>query len=228
MLKLQPPGLAPRTTKVLRAVGYPAPRYVVVADAYSVQEELPGVPLGEWDVAPPAGLIELNELQEGRAVDGDRTWADAVVESVEVGFDEYMVLRSLEEHSSEGRELLRLCRRAVERHSRRLTARDDIVHWDFTAANILVDRGDVSGVIDWGGTCSGDRLFDLATFAFYAPATGAGLRAYVVERIGEEGLCVYLAHMAIRQADWSVRRHRDEVGWAMVRYGLELARGFPL
>lgn len=228
VLKLQPPGLAPSTTEVLRRVGYPAPRYVVIGDEYSVQEELPGEPLGGWDVVPPRELVQLNELQEGRAVDGDRSWPEAVVESVERGFEEYMVIATLAEHSPEGRELLRLCRLAVERHAAAVTARDDVVHWDFTGANVLADRGAVTGVIDWGGTRSGDRLFDLATFAFYAPARGAALRSYVVERVGEEGLSVYLAHMAVRQADWSIRHHGDEAGWSMVHYGLEVARRFPL
>jgi hypothetical protein len=49
----------------------------------------------------------------------------------------------------------------------------------------------------------------------------------VVERIGEKGMSVYLAHVAIRQADWSIRHHGDEAGWQTVHYGLQLARAFP-
>src|SRR4051794_18694023 len=40
-LKAQPAGLAPATTEALRALGYPAPRYVIWEDSYCVQEELP-------------------------------------------------------------------------------------------------------------------------------------------------------------------------------------------
>lgn len=44
---------------------------------------------------------------------------------------------------------------------------DDIVHFDFTPANILVAAGEISGVIDWEGACRGDSVFDLASMLFY-------------------------------------------------------------
>jgi len=224
--KRQPPGLAPYVTERLREHGYPAPRYVVVAASYSVQEELPGAPLGGWDVPFPARLLELNDLQEGRAVGTDRSWPATIVESVVDGFEEFMVLETLERHSDEGRELLARCRSAVERHAYLLTTNDDIAHMDFTADNVLALDGEITGVIDWGGARSGDRAFDLATWLYYSPSDKT-LRATVVGRIGEKGMSVYLAHMAIRQADWSIRHHGDEAGWQTVRYGLQLARSFP-
>ena len=45
---------------------------------------------------------------------------------------------------------------------------NDVVHFDFNPSNILIENGQVSGVIDWEGTCVGDRTFDLATLLFYA------------------------------------------------------------
>lgn len=227
VLKLQPPGLGPETTAALRKVGYPAPRYVVAADGYSVQEELPGDPLGGWRVPMHPRLLALNDLQAGRAVDDDRSWPAPVVESILVGRDGYMILQTLFDHSPEGRELVELCQAAAIRNAEVLSTADDIVHWDFTAANVLATGGEISGVIDWGGTCSGDRLFDLATFLYYAGDAAPDLRAHIVERIGERGLSVYLAHMAIRQAEWSVRHHAEGAGWEMVRYGLKVARAFP-
>ncbi len=230
VLKLQPPGLAPVTTRVLRALGYPAPRYVAWSDEYHVLEELPGAPAGDWGAGTEpimARLLELNELQAGRAVDDDRSWPHSVVESVLVGFSDYAVVGTLERHSKQSRELLRLCRRAVEQNAPAISERGDIVHWDYTLDNVLVDGGRVTGVIDWGGTRSGDRLFDLATLVYYARGESPQLERYVVERIGEEGLSVYLAHMAVRQADWSVRHHGTASGEAVVAYSLALARRFP-
>ena len=226
VLKRQPPGIAPPTTATLRRAGYPAPEHVLVTGTYSVQEELSGRPLGGWNVPMPPRLLELNDLQAGRAVDGDRSWPAAIVASVLDGFDEYMVLETLERHSTDGRELLGRCRRAVERHARLLTTADDVVHFDFTPANVLAVEGSVSGVIDWGGTRSGDRTFDLVTWMYYSRERN-DLRRLIVERIGEGGMAVYLAHMAIRQADWSIRHHGEQAGWEMVRYGLELVRAFP-
>jgi hypothetical protein len=225
-LKRQPPGNAVRITERLRERGYPVPRYVVVGATYSVQEELPGAPLGAWDVPFPPRLLELVDLQQGCAVDADRTWPATIVESVTDGFEEFMVLETLKRHSDEGRELLARCRSAVERHAHRLTTTDDIAHMDCTADNVLAVDGAITGVIDWGGARSGDRAFDLATWSYYAPSDAA-LRATVIERIGEKGFSVYLSHLAIRQADWSIRHHGEEAGWQTVRYGLQLARAFP-
>ena len=85
----------------------------------------------------------------------------------------------------------------------------------------------MSGVIDWGGTCSGDRLFDLATIVYYAGDANPGIRSYVVDRIGPEGLSVYLAHLAIRQSDWSLRHHSTATAAEVVSHALGLASHFP-
>jgi aminoglycoside phosphotransferase (APT) family kinase protein len=225
VLKRQPAGLAPATTEVLRGLGYPAPRYVLWGEDYHVQEELPGAPVVSASPTITDRLLELSELQAGRAVDHDASWPRRVVESVHVGFRDYMVLATLERRCEETRTLLRLCQRAVDRHAGALTATRDIVHWDFTHHNVLAAGGRVTGVIDWGGTCSGDRLFDLATIVYY---TGdRRVRAYVEERIGPEGLSVYLAHLAIRQSDWSLRHHDASAAAVAVRHALRLARRFP-
>ena len=228
VLKLQPPGLAPQTTEVLRPLGYPVPRYVAWGEDYHVQEELPGQPGGNgWGASSPgvmARLLELNELQAGRAVDPEESWPDVIVESVLAGFADYSMPESLERHSDDSRELLRLCRRAVELHADGLRGRRDIVHWDYTLSNVLLDGDRVTGVIDWGGTRSGDRLFDLATLVYYARGEAPELERYVVERIGEEGLAVYLAHMCVRQTDWSLRYHGIEAGEEVLAYSLELLR----
>jgi aminoglycoside phosphotransferase (APT) family kinase protein len=232
VLKRQPPGLAPQTTDVLRRVGYPAPRYVAWGERYAVQEELPGEPASaDWGVAAPSimsRLLELNELQAGCVVDGDTTWPQTIVESVTDGFEEFCVVETLERHSDESRELLALCRRAVERGADALAGARDITHLDYTLANVLVADEHVSGVIDWGGTRTGDRLFDLATLVYYAKGEAPELERYVVERIGEGGLAVYLAHMCVRQSDWSLRNHGLAAGEWAVSYSLELARGSRL
>jgi hypothetical protein len=230
VLKFQPTGLAPATTEALRTLGYPVPRYILEGPGYHVQEELSGRPAGDWGVAQPAvmtRLFELNELQSGATVDDDTSWPDTLVESVTAGFSEFCVVETLERHSDGSRELLGLCRRAVERHSPALEPSRDIAHMDFTLANVLVDGDHVTGVIDWGGTRTGDRMFDLATLLYYARGEAPELERYVVARIGHEGLAVYLAHMAVRQTDWSLRHHGPAAGEHALRHSLGLARLFP-
>lgn len=55
-----------------------------------------------------------------------------------------------------------------------------LVHGDFHAGNLLVDRGEVSGVIDWGDAAAGDPAIDLAIGWSLVPAPGraAFLAAY--------------------------------------------------
>jgi aminoglycoside phosphotransferase (APT) family kinase protein len=113
-------------------------------------------------------LLELNELQSRRAVDDDRSWPQAIIDSVTVGFSEYAVVGTLERHSEESRALLELCRRVVDRWAGTIGERRDVVHWDYTLDNVLAERDRVTGIVDWGGTRSGDRLFDLATLVSWA------------------------------------------------------------
>ena len=89
-----------------------------------------------------------------------------------------------------------------------------MVHFDFQGSNILTVGDAVGGVVDWEGCCAGDRAFDLATLWFYA---GAGSEAaadqlerlwrLLVARTGPRLLGVYLAHLVLRQVDWSIRFH---------------------
>jgi hygromycin-B 4-O-kinase len=44
-----------------------------------------------------------------------------------------------------------------------------LVHCDLINRNVLVDRGKLAGVFDWGCSLYGDHLYDLAWFEFWAP-----------------------------------------------------------
>lgn len=65
-------------------------------------------------------------------------------------------------------------------------------------------------MIDWEGVCAGDRAFDLVTLWFYSddqPATDALLHQHLRSTVAPERLRLYVAHMALRQVDWSLRFH---------------------
>ena len=225
------PAGAARTTSLLRRLGYPAPEYVVVGGEYSVQEELPGRPLRPWrplDASVVTRLLELNELQEGRALLEPRDWPASLVRTVLEGGEGYMLLDTLRRHSRDARLLLERCQAAVLAYAGEARTQGDVVHFDFTPANVLADGTRVTGVIDWDGTHSGDRLFDLATLLYYVPEA-ARVRAYtyIVERAGEGVLAAYLAHVAVRQTEWSLRLHSRETGAFVLRYSLEVTAGFP-
>ena len=216
-------------TEALRRVGYPAPRYVIAEDAYSVQEELPGAPLPIWEPLEDttlARLLELNELQEGRAVSARRDWPRLLLETVLVGETTYMVLDTLVRHSEEARALLERCQATVERFAADVTATEDIVHWDFHSLNVLADGDRVTGVIDWDATTAADRFFDLATLSYFFPRD-ARLERYAAPRVDRGVFAAYLAHMCVREADWSLRLYGGETGDRALRHAIDVAASFP-
>ena len=201
-------------TDHLRGRGYPAPRscYLGLAagGAYVVQPALPGTPLMALTASLLPHLLALNDVQAGQALLVPNDWPAEVVTTVLTGGDGYCVLASLRTYSDATAELLAVLQRLVAAHADDDYATTDIVHFDFTPANILVADGQISGVIDWEGTCSGDRAFDLATLLFYA-YEDANLRALLwqqaVARANPTVVSVYLAHLIVRQVDWSIRHH---------------------
>jgi hypothetical protein len=230
-----PDGLwrAAEITARLREVGYPAPRYRLVGVApglgavYSVQEELPGAPMGgQLDRALLDRLLELNALQEGRGTTRSGDWPKPIADTVLYGGDGFCLLDPLRSYSSATAALLGELQRLAAAGGEERTRQDDVVHFDFQGANILAANGEVSGVVDWEGCLAGDRSFDLVTLYFYAAAGGAAeaeqverLWRFVGARIGPRLLGVYLAHLVLRQVDWSIRFHDRAaverwMGWA--------------
>ncbi|HEX3722139.1 MAG TPA: aminoglycoside phosphotransferase family protein [Nitrolancea sp.] len=199
-------------TELLRAHGYPVPRYIyegtVAGRAYAIQEVLPGAPMGQVDARYLPRLLELNDLQAGLAPSPSRAWPVMIARSVLEGFDEYCVIASLRDHSSSTAALLAHLQALVRASADVALPTSDIVHFDFHTTNILVDNDQISGVIDWDGPCAGDRAFDLATLLFYAgdqPELRATLTRLYLDRSSLAALQLYLAHMIVRQVDWSLR-----------------------
>jgi hypothetical protein len=208
-------------TSRLRSVGYPAPSYRLVGYAprlgvaYSVQEALPGAPMGRRLVGPILDrLLELNGLQRGQALVASDDWPRPVADPVLYGGAGFCLHDSLRTFSAQTAELLSTLQRLVAASAGSGRRGDDVVHFDFQASNILVDRAAVSGVVDWEGCCAGDRAFDLATLYFYAgDEPGAASRQRerlwrLLCTVTETPLLrVYLAHLILRQVDWSIRFH---------------------
>jgi hypothetical protein len=69
------------------------------------------------------------------------------------------------------------------------------------------------GVVDWNGACAGDRGFDLATLLFSSYEVCHIREPLWREALGCSGvaaLSIYIAHMIVRQLDWSIRYHPTE------------------
>jgi Phosphotransferase enzyme family len=228
---------AATVTDQLRPLGYPTPRYVhygSLADGtFGVQQALPGRPMLIANAETVNQLVAFNDLHVDRggwladAFPARPTWAEEVVRAVTDGYAEhdYCVLESLTTYSVTTAELLEVLQTFVT-HCADLVAASkaqDIVHFDFSTANVLLAGGRVVGVVDWEGVRAGDRLFDLATLLFYTvpvPEVHERLWKLALERGRPGVLGVYLAHMIVRQIDFSIRHH----GAAAVNHWLTYAR----
>lgn len=201
-------------TERLCARKYPAPRYLYIGTAldstYYIQTALPGEPMYSLTAHYLPCLLELNTLQIGQAPSGLRSWPKEIVDNVLYGGDGFCLHASLQQHSPATAQLLRDLQHMVLTHKDEISVKNDIVHIDFQPYNIFVHNAEVSGVIDWDAALAGDAAFDLATLLFYA-YDDIDLREqlwqHALSRSTLNILSVYLAHLILRQTDWSLRFH---------------------
>lgn len=201
-------------TTQLRSVNYPAPRYLFTGSlpgcAYSVQEALPGANPRALNVSLARHAVALNQLQYANAMQPDASWPEFICATILHGEEGYCVIDSLRSYSAATAELLERSQNLVRARRDANYRINDIVHYDFSPANLLAFHNRISGVIDWDGVRAGDASFDLATLLFYAykhrnEAVHKYLWKEVEDRCDLRPFAVYLAHMMIRQVDWSIR-----------------------
>ncbi|MEV6490560.1 phosphotransferase [Actinoplanes sp. NPDC051633] len=87
---------------------------------------------------------------------------------------------------------------------------DDLVHFDYHPFNVLVDRGRITGVIDWDGADRFDGRFDLVTLQFHLRRWNPAATGPVDEALAgipADRYRAFWAHMSLRQIDWSIRHH---------------------
>ena len=200
----------------LRDRGYPVPRLVVIGQApglvFWVQQRMPGRPLeGRGSVVARLlpDLLRLNDAQAGLGT-GPSAWRSLITRTLTVGGDGYCVHSTLA-GSPETCDLLAELRRLADRCCPAIPDGEDFVHYDFTPANLLCDGNAITGVIDINPlTLAGDRAFDLATMLFYyydRDEIRGPLRGRLLDLAGSRAAAAYLAHMVLRQVDWSLRYH---------------------
>ncbi|HKH88542.1 MAG TPA: aminoglycoside phosphotransferase family protein [Acidimicrobiales bacterium] len=209
--------MAERLTR-LRARGYLLPQYWAPFGVSGGVVILQEAAAGAWHDRVTHELVDtvlhLNDLQSGQGGDG-HDWSEYVRSTLIEGADGYCLHDTLRHHDSSSRRVLDW----VEGVGRSLgpLPDGDVVHLDFHHRNILRQADRVVAVVDWEGSRSGDRVFDLVTFCFgftHASAD-AGAETRVWERataLGDDGsLTAYVAHMSLRRLDWSIRHHAGEV-----------------
>jgi aminoglycoside phosphotransferase (APT) family kinase protein len=215
-----------RLVASLRARGYPAPEYLGVGSAgptaFTVQRRLPGELVDPGSGQRVSGdlmtmllpeLLDVIELQRDAGDLAAPPWPTWLIDTIHRGGDGYCLHATMQERPDTAA-ILDQVRDLTTEHARGPVRTGDIVHFDLSPANVLHDRGRLSGVIDWNvpfaGASQGDRGFDLATLLFYTYDIAAVRdrlwdAATAVSGIG--WTIVYLSHLVLRQVEWSVR-HR--------------------
>ena len=177
-----------------------------------VQERLPGAELGEGSVSRfLPELFCLNDAQAGLGARSDRSrWRSLLTETLATGADGYCVHATLESRP-DTHAMLDVIRRVGERYCADIPDGDDFVHYDFTPANLLTNGASITGVIDVNPpVLAGDRAFDVATLLFYLYddfEVRARLHRRLLDLTHRRAADAYLAHMVLRQVDWSVRHY---------------------
>jgi aminoglycoside phosphotransferase len=219
----------------LAARGYPAPRTlaagVASGHAYTLRAQLPGVSMSPDDASQVSALIALNALQAGGAQAaglpaGD--WPAPAADPVLHGGQGYCLHETMRQSPETSRLLDDLQARA-RRGQGAVATTDDIVHFDFNPANLLVDAGRLTGVIDWEGVRAGDRAFDLATLLFYlydAPGAAGLLWSELAALRPAPAVGAYLAHIVLRQVEWSLRLHEAALSRRYLDRAHRLLRDF--
>jgi hypothetical protein len=205
---------AQTVTDRLRRLGYPVPQYLFIEGIpegiYSIQSALPGTPLRTLTTTLLPRLFELNELQLGQAIPGRKDWHQEVIHTVLLGGEGYCLHASLQQESQRTADLLQNLQALVRAHQDEPHRMNDIVHGDFQHSNILVQAGQISGVVDWDDCGAGDGIFDIVTLLFYSydlVDVREQIWNYALERASLNLLSVYAAHVILRQVDWSLRNH---------------------
>jgi Ser/Thr protein kinase RdoA (MazF antagonist) len=219
----------------LRDRGYPAPRFLIIDHVpglvFWVQARLPGSAIDAGRPEPDHALLarllpdllRLNDAQAGLGA-GPQGWRDLITRTLTTGADGYC-LHSTLQASPHARDLLPMLRRIGDVCGEAIPPGEDFVHYDFAPANLLYDGTAITGVIDINPPLlAGDRAFDLATLLFYHydhDEIRDRLRARLLDLATPQTARAYLAHMVLRQVDWSLRHHPAA---AATRRHLRLAR----
>jgi Phosphotransferase enzyme family len=169
----------------LRPAGYPAPAAelaVQAGDAVAlVWELLSGAPISHLTLALLDQALALNNLQAGQLAGRDTI--PAIRLFLTSDGPGYCMHQPLREHSARTSALDRWIT-AVGASSPGCLSGHDAVHCDYQPANLLADRGHITGVIDWDGADRGDQLLNDLPPHFLAPMW---------------------AHMSLRMTDWAIR-----------------------
>ena len=229
---------APRALPIIRhlhAIGYPTPDLLYDGTAsdgttYLIQEFVPGAPMQTLTDAYLDQLFELNERQADLnpcpAANLLESWSGYAQDVVFAHSSVWV--RALSTHSLATASLLSALQQATKSYADTVLPNTDVVHGDLHSSNIMVEHGQITGVIDLVYAGYGTRAIDLATLLHtmdsdaYTPAIRQRLRARIIERFGPAVHAICMAYRAIVTLEWAIRHNSPawidrfiRAGWAI-------------
>ena len=197
--------------------GYPAPRYLEPLQVTSGVVIFQDAVDGSWNDEVAHSLVDtvlrINDLQADGEVAGS-SWTDYIRRTLTTGANGYCLHETLRSYSDQSRRLFDWVKGVGDQLAPLPGL--DVVHLDFHHRNLLRVNGDLTAVVDWEGCQNGDRAFDLVTFCFglthanAEPRVASRLWDRAVELTTADAIRGYVAHMALRRADWTIRHHPEE------------------
>lgn len=211
-----------RTLCRLHDEGYPLPRYGPVlafeGGVLIVQEVVSGRYSDTVSDTLVERLIEIQKRQIGlgHTIDPE-PWGRFLLRTLRVGADGWALHEPLREHSDQTRRLVEWIEKLGGQLDEKSFPDKDLVHIDFHHRNALQsEQNELTAVVDWEGARQGDAAFDVVTLAFglaAADCTAEARRRAWEAAVGAAGerLLPYVAHMALRRLDWTIRFHQEEL-----------------
>jgi aminoglycoside phosphotransferase (APT) family kinase protein len=212
---------AQRVTRVLAAKGYPVPKYEQVepldGGGYVVMTKLPGDPaeFREHALAQTERVLQLNRLQYRAAV-LPGAWPAEIASAIAEGGDGYCHPEAMRRHSPQAAALLTALQRLGAEHAGVTTVVDGVVHKDLNPGNVLAVGAQVTGVVDWENTTSGDPAYDVAYlwFCIYDHEDSrAALWRHLIGVAEPATIALYAAHIIIGFVSGAITGLPDTVEW---------------
>jgi aminoglycoside phosphotransferase (APT) family kinase protein len=192
----------------LRAAGCPIPRRVDAGRVggvwFELQEHVAGSPVEHVDGVTLDQLIAVVDRERGAGSGTGGDWWDFVVGGLA---EDRSTLVGCERPVADLLSRLRASAAAARLPGR---APGDLVHFDFGPANVLVDDGRVTAVLDWWSCRTGDASYDLMTVDWDLaawPKAEPGVRERLEDEIlrttDRGAVAVYAAHCVLRNLTWA-------------------------
>ena len=200
-------------TEAARVAGLPAPRTELAVQLgtaiATVQELLPGAPIGRLDDHGLTQALDFNSLHAGLLRDRPDVPAfELFLDHDGPGFCLHGPLRAHNRRTARIDDWVREVGTAYPP----LVEGADAVHSDYHPGNLLAVDGSITGVIDWDGAARGDRRFDLVTLRFGVHAKPPLGRVTprldaILDAVPADVLRPLWAVMSLRMVDWAIRHY---------------------